>query len=82
MPRRSRSRLDWTNEADRAGLKLSLTEGHSERVDDTAESETGATNKENNTPMNTRSITSELGCVTPIVVVPGDWTDKEMYRTD
>ncbi len=38
----------------------------------------GATNKENNTPINTRSITSELGCVTPIVVVPGDWTDKEL----
>ena len=38
----------------------------------------GTANKEANTPVNTKKITSELGCVTPIVVIPGEWTDKEI----
>ena len=29
-------------------------------------------------PLNTRPITSELGCVTPVMVVPGEWSDKEL----
>jgi hypothetical protein len=31
-----------------------------------------------NTPANPRVVTSELGCVTPIVVVPGEWTTDEV----
>src|SRR5262249_18337970 len=30
------------------------------------------------TPANPRAVTSELGCVTPIVIVPGDWTTDEV----
>ena len=29
-------------------------------------------------PFNTRAITSELGCVTPVIVVPGEWTVDEV----
>ena len=37
-----------------------------------------AERKANGTPINTKPISSELGNVTPIVVVPGDWSDKEI----
>ncbi len=30
------------------------------------------------TPFNARPMTSELGCVTPILVVPGEWTTDEL----
>lgn len=53
MPRRSRSHLDWQSEAQRSGLRFSLPEGDSERVDDTAESEDEATNKDGSTPHET-----------------------------
>ena len=35
-------------------------------------------NKSSNTPQNTKPISSELGCVTPIIVVPGDWSDSQL----
>mgnify|MGYP000037973908 CR=1 FL=1 len=35
-------------------------------------------NKKNNTPALDKPITSELGCVTPVMVVPGQWSDKEI----
>jgi acyl-CoA reductase-like NAD-dependent aldehyde dehydrogenase len=35
-------------------------------------------NKEAGTPINTREITSELGCVSPVFVVPGEWSEKEL----
>lgn len=35
-------------------------------------------NKAAKTPVNTRPITSELGCVTPVFVVPGDWNEAEL----
>jgi hypothetical protein len=34
--------------------------------------------KRSGTPRNTRAITSELGCVTPIIVPPGEWTSDEI----
>lgn len=37
-----------------------------------------AERKATNTPKLTIPITSELGAVTPVLVVPGDWTDKEL----
>jgi len=36
------------------------------------------TNKKNNTPKMTKPFTSELGCVTPVVIVPGQWSAKEL----
>ena len=35
-------------------------------------------NKQNNTPQNTRPISSELGCVTPMLIVPGNWSTAEL----
>jgi hypothetical protein len=35
-------------------------------------------NKRAGTPKMNKRITSELGCVTPIVIVPGEWSDKEL----
>lgn len=40
--------------------------------------EEGRARKENRTPLNTKQITSELGNVSPVIVVPGRWTDKEL----
>lgn len=40
--------------------------------------EEGAKNKEAGTPRITKAITSELGCVSPVLVVPGDWSDAEL----
>lgn len=40
--------------------------------------EEGAKNKANNTPINTRPFSAELGCVTPVLVVPGPWTESEL----
>lgn len=37
-----------------------------------------AKNKEAGTPKMDKRITSELGCVTPVIVVPGEWSDKEL----
>lgn len=37
-----------------------------------------AERREANTPKLTIPITSELGAVTPVLVVPGDWTEKEL----
>src|SRR5262245_20674016 len=34
--------------------------------------------KANRTPANSRTITSELGCVTPIIVTPGEWSSDEL----
>ena len=34
--------------------------------------------KRSNDPVNPRHITSELGCVTPILVVPGPWSDSDV----
>ncbi|RYE89999.1 MAG: aldehyde dehydrogenase, partial [Myxococcales bacterium] len=31
-----------------------------------------------NEPLNTRPFTAELGCVTPVLVVPGTWTEAEL----
>jgi hypothetical protein len=30
------------------------------------------------TPPMAKPVDSELGCVSPVVVVPGNWTDKEL----
>jgi aldehyde dehydrogenase (NAD(P)+) len=38
----------------------------------------GAERKRQNQPVNTKRITSELGCVTPTIVVPGPWTEAEL----
>ena len=38
----------------------------------------GADHKKQNAPQNTKRITSELGNVSPIIVVPGSWTQSEM----
>jgi len=35
-------------------------------------------NKKVGTPKNKREVSSELGCVTPVLVVPGPWTQKEI----
>jgi acyl-CoA reductase-like NAD-dependent aldehyde dehydrogenase len=40
--------------------------------------EEGRRNKEAGTPRLSKEITSELGCVSPVLVVPGDWTDAEL----
>ena len=37
-----------------------------------------AERKAANNPVCTKPIGSELGCVTPVIVVPGDWTAKDM----
>jgi len=37
-----------------------------------------ARNRAAGTPVVTKRITSELGCVTPVIVVPGAWSDKEL----
>ncbi len=31
-----------------------------------------------NDPINTRRFTAELGCVTPVLVVPGEWSESEL----
>ena len=38
----------------------------------------GAARKRDNRPLLTKPITSELGNVSPIVIVPGDWTDADL----
>lgn len=40
--------------------------------------EAGAARKAANDPVSTKPITSELGGVTPIIVVPGDWSDADI----
>jgi len=35
-------------------------------------------NKKNGTPKLNKEITSELGCVSPVIIVPGYWTQKEL----
>ncbi len=40
--------------------------------------EEGADNKAAGTPRIDKAITSELGCVSPVLVVPGNWTDAEL----
>lgn len=37
-----------------------------------------AERKAKNDPRNTRPFTAELGAVTPVLVVPGDWNEKEL----
>ncbi|MDD9967773.1 MAG: aldehyde dehydrogenase family protein [Myxococcales bacterium] len=37
-----------------------------------------ARRKADNDPVNTRPFTAELGAVTPVMVVPGDWNEKEL----
>lgn len=37
-----------------------------------------ATNKKNMTPRIRKTITSELGCVSPVIVVPGEWSDDDV----
>lgn len=34
--------------------------------------------KAENKPINTRPFTAELGCVTPVLVVPGDWNEGDL----
>ncbi len=38
----------------------------------------GVANKRKGTPRLDKHITSELGCVSPVLVVPGPWTDAEL----
>lgn len=38
----------------------------------------GATNKKVGTPINTKRITSELGAVSPTIVVPGTWSNADI----
>jgi hypothetical protein len=38
----------------------------------------GQANKKAGTPRLDKHITSELGCVSPVLVVPGDWSDAEL----
>lgn len=38
----------------------------------------GEANKKAGTPRISKAITSELGCVSPVLVVPGDWTPAEL----
>jgi hypothetical protein len=40
--------------------------------------EAGAANKEKGTPRLDKEITSELGCVSPVLVVPGAWSASEL----
>jgi len=40
--------------------------------------EGGRQNKANRTPINTRRITSELGNVSPVIVVPGPWSPSDL----
>ena len=40
--------------------------------------EEGERNKAAGTPRLDKAITSELGCVSPVLVVPGDWSDAEL----
>jgi acyl-CoA reductase-like NAD-dependent aldehyde dehydrogenase len=35
--------------------------------------------KKSATPKTTKRITSELGCVTPVIVLPGQWSEKELH---
>lgn len=37
-----------------------------------------AKRKKENRPLNNRPFTAELGCVTPVLVVPGPWSDDEL----
>ena len=37
-----------------------------------------ARRKAANDPLNTRPITSELGCVTPCMIIPGDWSEADL----
>lgn len=39
--------------------------------------EEGKKNKEMNRPINTKQVTAELGNVSPVIVVPGDWKDSD-----
>ena len=34
--------------------------------------------KAENKPVNTRPFTAELGCVTPVMIVPGDWNEADL----
>jgi acyl-CoA reductase-like NAD-dependent aldehyde dehydrogenase len=34
--------------------------------------------KAENRPLNTRPFSAELGCVTPVIVVPGDWNEADL----
>lgn len=43
-----------------------------------ADREERAARKRAGTPANPRVVTSELGCVTPIIVAPGEWTTDEV----
>lgn len=36
------------------------------------------TNKAKGTPKINKRITSELGCITPVIIVPGEWSEKEL----
>lgn len=38
----------------------------------------GERRKAANEPLLTKSITCELGCVSPVIIVPGEWTEKEI----
>jgi Aldehyde dehydrogenase family len=38
----------------------------------------GAKNKAANNPITTKEISAELGCVTPIIILPGKWSAREM----
>lgn len=40
--------------------------------------EEGAKNKAAGTPRIDKELTSELGCVSPVLVVPGEWTEAEL----
>ena len=40
--------------------------------------EAGVAAKESGTPRLDKHITSELGCVSPVLVVPGDWSEKQL----
>jgi len=40
--------------------------------------EEGAKRKQDGTPRLDKHITSELGCVSPVLIVPGEWTEKQL----
>ena len=40
--------------------------------------EEGAANKAANTPIHDKPVTSELGAINPVIVVPGDWNDADI----